>query len=211
VIRRRKRKKATAAQATQVPYARFLLRNPGAGFWLELGLIPGSAAALCNAGIYTLEQLSTLSREDFISIRGVSLRTLAICEQALGRPLRSRIQYWTDRGLVRLASGVLLRAGIESVEQLREMKREDVLKLNGMGETLLAGIEEALGFRLSPTQTLGDWLAKGFYRKTAAALVRAGILNLAQLAKRRGELRKLGLNALELRMVEVVLGGVKAS
>jgi len=206
VIRRRKKKKALKASKpeTQEPYARFLLRNPKARYWIELGLKPRPAIALCDAGVFNLEQFSALSREDFISITGTSEITLAICERALGRPLQSGRQYWTDRGLSTLAAGVLLRARIQSVAQLKAMAREEVLALNGMGRSLLANIEQALGFPLTPTP-LGYWMEQGFYRATAGKLVRAGILTLRQLAKRRAELHKLGLNALELHMVEVVL------
>jgi len=84
------------------------------------------------------------------------------------------------------------------------MAREEVLALSGMGSLLLESIEQALGFHLRPTP-LGYWMEQGFYRATANRLVRAGILTLKQLAKRRAELHKLGLNALELHMVEVVL------
>ena len=209
MIHRRKKKKARKASKPQEPYARFLLRNPEARYWLDLGLKPRPARALCDSGVFNLEQLSMLSREDYIAIPGTSKITLAICEQALGRPLKSGRQYWTDRGLGGLATGVLLRARIESVAQLKAMKREDVLALNGMGRSLLEDIEQALGFRLTPTP-LGYWLEQGFYRRTASVLIRAGILNLDQLAKRRGKLRELGLNALELHMVEVVLRKAKA-
>ena len=204
VIHRRKKGRKVSEPETQEPYARFLLRNPKARYWIDLGLKPRPAVALCEAGVFDLEQLSMLSREDFISIHGTSEITLAICERALGRPLKSGRQYWADRGLGGLATGVLLRARIESVVQLKAMKREDVLALNGMGRSLLENIEQALGFRLTPTP-LGYWIEQGFYRATANKLVRAGILTLRQLAKRRADLRNLGLNALELHVVEVVL------
>jgi len=204
VIHRRKKKKARKASKPQEPYAKFLLRNPEARYWLDLGLKPRPARALCDAGVFNLEQLSMLSREDFVSIPGTSEITLAICERALGRPLKSWRQYWIDRGLGGLATGVLLRARIQSVAQLKAMAREEVLALSGMGSLLLESIEQALGFHLTPTP-LGYWMEQGFYRATANRLVRAGILTLKQLAKRRAELHKLGLNALELHMVEVVL------
>jgi len=208
VIRRRKKKKARKASQPQEPYARFLLRNPEARYWLDLGLKPRPARALCDARVFNLEQLSMLSREDFISIPGTSEVTLAICERALGRPLKSWRQYWIDRGLDGLATGVLLRARIQSVAQLKAMAREEVLALSGMGRLLLESIEQALGFRLTPTPQ-GYWMEQGFYRATASKLVRAGILTLKQLAKRRARLGKFGLNALELHMVEVVLRRAK--
>lgn len=60
------------------------------GYWLERGLRPAVANALARAGIDSAEELGRLTREQFLSHRGLGPVALRACEAVLGRPLEHR-------------------------------------------------------------------------------------------------------------------------
>jgi hypothetical protein len=186
------------------PYRHFLRRYPDAEFWLDIGVIPRAAAALCRAGVLTLEDLGKLTQEEFLAIEGAGESALAKCEEALGRPLVPMRQYWRDRGLPQLAVMLFLREGIGSVEALLRMSRAELLEIPRMTDALVGRIEQALGCTF--VTPYGYWIEKGLRLRTARVLHTAGISTLGDLAaKSRDDLDRLPLNVLERRIVDVVL------
>jgi hypothetical protein len=177
--------------------------NPEARVWLKLGLKPQAARGLIKAGIFKIQQLEGMSREDFLSIRGLSLRSLRLCEKALGRTLPSIVEYWKKTGIPKMAIAVLYREGINTIEQLKAMSRAEVLALRGVGLILVQRMEKSLGFRFA--SPVSYWLDKGLPKKTAETLVREGILTIEQLAAMDQATAVRVFNPLEFRMLGIVL------
>ena len=186
------------------PYRHFLRLHPDAKPWLQIGVIPRAAAALCRAGVITLEGLGKLTREEFLAIEGAGEAALARCEKALGRTLVSRRRYWRDLGLPKLAVELLVREGIGSAEALKGMGRAELLEIPRMTDALIRRIEQALGCTFKAPYDY--WIEKGLRLHTARVLYAAGISTLGDLAtKSRDDLDRLPLNVLERRVIEVVL------
>lgn len=134
------------APPAEKPVARtFLERVPQARIWVEAGIIPSCAARLVRAGITDLEALARASREDLLGIRGIKKGTLEKCEKLLGRPLPSVSAYWREKGLPQQLANSLRKAGIESIEILAAMSREELLNIHGIGDRGLECCEALLG------------------------------------------------------------------
>jgi hypothetical protein len=91
-------------------------------------------------------------REEVRAIPGIGETALHICEEALGRLFPSPARYWQDRGIPKHGIEILLREGIEKQEQLLELTREEVLRLQGMTPALLGQIEKTLAGGYKPDQ-----------------------------------------------------------
>jgi hypothetical protein len=131
-------KRATPPQPT------FLDKLPQARVWVEAGISPACAGKLVRAGYTSLAGLARASREDILSLRGVSTRTLAQLEELLGRPLRSFYSYWKKKGLHPKIAKSLNGAGIESLEALEKVTRKE-LRAMGIGFVGVQQCEELLG------------------------------------------------------------------
>jgi predicted flap endonuclease-1-like 5' DNA nuclease len=122
----------------------FLDKLPQARIWVEAGISPGCAGKLVRAGYTSLAGLARASREDILSIHGVSTRTLEQLEELLGRPLRSFFSYWKEKGLHPKIAKSLNGAGIESLEALEKLTRKE-LRAMGIGSVGIQQCEELLG------------------------------------------------------------------
>jgi DNA-directed RNA polymerase alpha subunit len=127
----------------------FLEKVPQARVWIEAGITAGCARRLVAAGITSIARLEKVTRDDLLAIRGVSEATIAKCEKVLGRPLAESAASWMRaRGLPAYAANALQRAGVRTLEKLAGMTREELLNLDGIGETGLAACERLLGHPL---------------------------------------------------------------
>lgn len=95
-------------------------------YWIEKGLPSRTAGFLVAAGIHTLDDLGRLTREDFLSRSMLSESSLEQCEQLLGRRLPSPQGDWVRRGCRILLAGKLVRAGILTMEDLRQKTAADL-------------------------------------------------------------------------------------
>lgn len=108
-----------------------------------------------------------------------------------GRPA----DYWTEKGFTPFLSARLERAGIDTVEALSRLTREEFLALHDLGGAALAKCEALLG---QPLPAAG-WIARGCSPDLTSRLVRAGIRTLEDLKRRTPEeLRALGLSRRDL-------------
>lgn len=170
----------------------FLVRHPQAGYWLERGLHPKAARELVKAGIRSVEDLAGLAREDLAALPGVGDRSLAQLARLLGAPLASPVDSWLERGLRPRLAQALIRAGIDSIEKLGRLTREQLLSLPEVAEGSLQAVEAVLGRPLdSPVL---EWYRRGLRSTAAHRLARAGIRNVAELAALSGPaLQRIGL------------------
>ena len=106
--------------------ASFLRRVPKARAWIDAGFEIQIAVKLLEAGFPRIESIGELSREQFLAKRGLGTGTLKKCEALLGRPLRSLADYWMEQGLALGAAEALGRVGVDSVEALGKLTREEL-------------------------------------------------------------------------------------
>jgi uncharacterized protein YjiS (DUF1127 family) len=140
-----------------------------------------------------MKDLGGMTREELAAIPGVGDRSLARLEQLRGAPLASPVDYWLERGLSPHVANRLARSGIDSVEKLEGMTREQFLSHTAVAEGTLLIVEAMLGRALdSPAR---EWRRRGLWAVAAYRLARSGIRTVAELAKlTEPELRKLGLS-----------------
>jgi DNA-directed RNA polymerase alpha subunit len=129
-------------------YSLWLSKFPVAGYWLKHGLSPRAARELVKAGFHTLEDLGGINREKLSALPGVGSRSLAQLERLLGASIPSWSRYWLERGVRPQVAHALARAGIDSIEKLGGMTREQLLSFSGLGEGALRSCEAALGHPL---------------------------------------------------------------
>lgn len=175
----------------------FLLRHPQAGYWLDRGLHPKAARELVKAGIRSVEDLARTAREDLTAIPGVGPGSLAQLERLRGAPLASPADYWLERGIRPQVAYALIRAGIDSIEKLGRMTREQLLSLEGVAEGALRSCEAVLGRPLaSPVR---EWRHRGLRAIAAHRLARAGIRTVPELAElTEPALQRMGLWPLDV-------------
>jgi len=180
-------------------YRHFLRKNPRAWYWLKRGLHPKAARELAQAGYRTLEDLAGRTREDLAAIPGVGTRTLGRLEELLGSLIPSRRGDWAKRGLPPNVSNALDRAGIDSLEKLGRLTREQFLSIDWLGEGSLEACERLLGRRLdSPVR---EWRQRGLRAPAAYRLAGAGIRTVEELA----ELPDLALHRMGLLSRDIAL------
>lgn len=168
--------------------------EPGVTFWRAKGFMTPAATALCQAGIRSLDDLARTDRETLESLHRVAGGELRRCEELLGRPVPAKRDYWIEKGLPQRVARILITAGIESLDDLGRLTREEFLRRPGLAETTLEQCEELLGRRLPSPQK--DWWLRGYRRRyLARRLTQAGILTPEDLRRRNDEeLRQAGLN-----------------
>ena len=111
------------------------------GLWRERGLPAWVANRLHAGGIGTFEALAQLSRED-LSDLGLESVGIRHCEQVLGRPVFSRVQFWRALGLDAQVAWRLARARIATVLDLRA-RSSAALADFGLRENDIAACERA--------------------------------------------------------------------
>jgi predicted RecB family nuclease len=159
----------------------FLLRHPQAGYWLERGLHPRAARELVKAGIRSVEDLARTTREDLIAVPGVGPTSLAQLERLRGGPLTSPADFWLERGLRPRVAQALIHAGVDSIEKLGRMTREQLFSLPGVAEGSLQAVEAVLGRPLdSPAR---EWRRLGLRAIAAHRLASAGVRTVPELAE----------------------------
>lgn len=186
--------------ARRTPDSPFLARYPQAGYWLERGLHPKAARELVKAGFRSVEDLARTDREELAALPGVGPTSLAQLERVSGAPLTSPADFWLERGLRPQLARTLARLGIDSIEKLGRMTREQILSLPGVSEGSLKALEAALGRPLdSPVR---EWRRRGFRAIAAYRLAEAGIRTVPELAE---QLAGQGLQRIGLQPFDVAL------
>ena len=184
--------------APRTPDSPFLARYPQAGYWLERGLHPRAARELVKAGFRKVEDLARTDREELTALPGIGPTSLAQLERLRGGPLTSPADAWLERGLRPQLARSLARQGIDSIEKLGRMTREQLLSLPGVSEGNLQALEAVLGRPLdSPVR---DWRRHGLRAVAAYRLAEAGIRTVPELAEQlAGEgLQRIGLQPLDV-------------
>lgn len=183
-----------AAQlAPEKKYRQFVRKHPRTVYWLRLGLHPKAARELVKLGIRRVKDVAGRSREELSAIPGVGAATIRRLEQLLGSEILSRRGDWEERGLSRYLAYALGRAGIDSIEKLGGLTREQFLSVSGLGLDSLRACERVLGRRLdSPARF---WEQQGLRPVAAHRLGTLGIRTVEELAERsEPDLRSLGLH-----------------
>jgi hypothetical protein len=97
--------------------------------WKALGLTQRAASILNRADIRTPEELAAKTREELISIPGLTDVTVKQCEALLGRPTPSALPYWTALGVPRPIAWRLSRHRVMHLADLRRLSVPDLRKL----------------------------------------------------------------------------------
>jgi helix-hairpin-helix protein len=174
-------------------YQHFIRKYPRTVYWLRLGLHPKAARELVKLGIRRVKDVAGKSREELSAIPGVGAATIRKLEKLLGSEVPSRRGNWEERGLSRYLAHALGRAGIDSIEKLGGLTREQFLSVSGLGPDSLRVCERVLGRRLdSPVRF---WQQQGLRPVAAHRLGTLGIRTVEELADRsEPDLRSLGLH-----------------
>jgi hypothetical protein len=166
--------------------------DPGANYWLDLGLSNKAAKVLARAGFQSVDDLQGKARQDLLAVPGVGEETLAHCERRLGLRFATPVQELLDRGIPLQVANGLVRAGFDSYEKVERLTREQFLAHPGLGEKGMRQLETVLGRQLD--SPVGELCAQGLTRATAYRLSSAGVRRLEELANRPDfGLRSLGL------------------
>ena len=175
----------------------FLVRHPQARYWLERGLHPKAARELVKAGFRTVEDLARASREDLDAIPGVGPTSLVHLARLRGGPLTSPADSWLERGLRPRLAHALARLGVDSIEKLGRMTREQLLALPGVDKASLQAVEAVLGRPLdSPVR---EWRRLGLRSIAGHLLATAGIRTVPEMAELGGPaLQRMGLGPVDL-------------
>jgi hypothetical protein len=148
--------------------------DPDVDSWRSHGFRHAAAAALSQAGIRSLEDLSGWDRDRLESLRGIGPADLRRCEALLGRPLPPRRDYWIERELSPRIARCLIAAGIHILDDLARLTRDEFLLRPDLGATALGKCEALLGRRLHPSPAK-QWQQRGCKRPLARKLSEAGI------------------------------------
>ena len=149
------------------------------------------AERLAEAGV-TAADVERLTLEEVLDLPGVGPLTVERLERYLGRPFASHAAYWIERGLSARLAQRLAAAGIRSEEQLRRLRRADLLKIKGLGRrnvVLLLHFGRPATARQRPLTFLEKvpqarlWVEAGIIAGCARRLVAAGITSIAHLEK----------------------------
>lgn len=177
-------------------YRHFARKYPQVTHWLKLGLQPKAARGLVAAGFQTVDDLRGKYREEVRAIDGVGEGALETLERHLGSRIPSETDYWKEQGLARYAPG-LLEAGLHSLEDLREVTREQFLSFHNLGERALRACEEVLGRPLGSPRNY--WMSCGLRAPVAHHLSRLGVRTLEELAVQTdATLRTAGLTTRDI-------------
>jgi hypothetical protein len=173
--------------------------------WVRQGILPKTARSLVKAGIRNVADLAGWSREQLLNLSWVSKRTLARLEQLWGSPLPSRKGFWEEQGIAPLLSNVLVRAGIDSLDKLGALNREQFLAIHGLGTTALRECERVLGRPLESPYP--DWCRLGLPPRAAYRLSLAGVRTPGELmSQSRPALRAMGLHWSEIESCLAIAG-----
>jgi hypothetical protein len=181
----------------------------GAAYWITLGFSGRTARGLVAAGYRKLDDLKGMSREEVLAIPGFGERTLPLAERLLGSAFPSPREELRERGLPRVLSFALVKAGVDSWEKVERMTREQFIAVGNLGASSLGQLEALLGRRLdSPVQQL---CAQGLERPTAYRLASAGVRDLLEVAEHSDEsLRASGLTAKDVAACRRLIQRTKA-
>ncbi len=192
------------------------LTRTGHGWGRRRRLPADVAKRLAGAGV-TVAEVERLTREQVLELPGIGELTGKRLERYLGRPFESHAPYWIERGLSARLSHKLAVAGIRSEEQLRRLRRADLLKIKGLGTKQ---VEHLLHFgrpapaRQRPLRFLDKvpqarlWVEAGITPGCARRLVAAGITSIAHLKRpTRDDLLAIhGISEATVEKCEKVLG-----
>lgn len=119
---------------------------------------------------------------------------------------RSGTRLWRSLGFTPRAVSGLDRANIRSLDDLRRLNGDQLMRITGIGQRELRRCEELLDVTL--TRKSDYWTSKGISSRTAQFLLRAGIETLEALAATTREdfFQGFGLGEGSLRECEALLG-----
>ncbi len=171
--------------------------DPGAALWRTKGFGTSTANTLWRAGIRSLDDLARADRETLDALPRFAKGGLKLCEALLGRRVPAKRDYWIARGLPSKTAIFLIAAGIDTLDDLGRLTRDEFLLLPRLAETALEQCERVLGRRLpSPRE---EWRQRGCPGSLARKLVRAGVLNEEDLRRKSDEeLSRAGLQKEEI-------------
>ena len=183
--------------------------DPVLAFWLSQGFTHRAATGLRRANVRSLDEMALLSVEKLMEIPGIGSEEARRCEVLLGGALRGKARYWTSRGLSGRTAGSLVRAGIETLDDLARMTRKELLLVRGLGEDSLRQCEALLGRPLASPED--DWLKAGCPQwLLARKLVRAKVLTVEDLGKLSSqELSAAGLTRREIEQCKRIVKKAK--
>ncbi|HBL30763.1 MAG TPA: hypothetical protein DD490_28340, partial [Acidobacteria bacterium] len=173
--------------------------NPAWAYWRRLGVSGPALAALVARGLRSVEDLRRLDRREIRRLPGCGTRTLRRIEALLGTALSSAGS-WKALGLPgRLANG-LDRAGIDTLEELAKVTREELLAQGGLDRGSLERCEALLGRRLP--SAVKDWRARGLPQRLAWTLSRRRVLTVEDLRRLTGaDLLRFGFDREEAELL----------
>jgi len=88
-------------------------------YWHRHGVPRRVSSVLVRHGLLTLNDCARLTREEFLFLPGLERKALAIIENLLGYELPSPGRALQEGGVPGRLTGLLLRAGITTLDQLR--------------------------------------------------------------------------------------------
>jgi len=142
----------------------------GAAMWRRKGISNRVAPALVRAGFLSVDDLSPVSREEFLSHDCLGEGTLRQCEALLGRPLASSLRLWIETGLPRQMAWKLSSRRIHTIEQLDRCPPE-VLHQLGFEKERIAALAPVTGGHIEEVRF---WRQHGLSFAKARVLARLG-------------------------------------
>jgi hypothetical protein len=165
--------------------------DPAERYWTRRHLPAYVARSLVKAGVRSIRELRTKSREDLLRIRFVGRAALERLEVLAGFRFPSaikskgKVSFWRSVGVAPKFERKLHAAGIRAQRDFVKLTREQFLVLPGLGSGALYACEQALGIRLlSP---VSFWIHLEIPKRLAIRLAELGIATVDDLTEAEAE------------------------
>jgi len=112
-----------------MPQQDLMTEVTAAAYWQEEGLTQRIAEALGQARIRDRDELAAMTREELLSLANLPEGAVRRCEELLGHPLPSAVDYWTGHGLPRVLAWRLSRHRVMTLEDFRRLTPAGVRRL----------------------------------------------------------------------------------
>ncbi len=126
----RKRPRNAAGRFRQKPAGEIKepQRTTGPAYWTYLGIAYQDANRLVDAGLRTREDLAAWTREQLLSLSGLSEHSFRRCQEVLDQPLATSVAYWTARSVPWPTAWRLSRERIMNLDDLRRLSTDQLVK-----------------------------------------------------------------------------------